>query len=98
MNFGFLPSLPFSLSYPLLFGVLLVAGMLGGELARIARIPRMVGYVLVGMLLAPLGEAVGLESLLDRARIFVDLALGLVLFDLGRRMDLQWMKRDWTIA
>jgi hypothetical protein len=28
----------------------------------------------------------------------VDLALGLVLFDLGRRMDLQWMKREWTLA
>ena len=27
----FLPELPLTLSYPLLFGVLLVAGMLGGE-------------------------------------------------------------------
>ena len=98
MNFGFLPSLPFTLSYPLLFGVLLVAGMLGGELARIVRIPRVVGYVVVGVLLGPMAGAVGLDSLLDEARIFVDLALGLVLFDLGRRMDLQWMKRDWTIA
>ncbi len=86
------------MSYPLLFGVLLVAGMLGGELARIARIPRIVGYVVVGLALGPLAGAVGLDSLLDEARIFVDLALGLVLFDLGRRMDLQWMKRDWTIA
>ena len=34
----------------------------------------------------------------DEGRIFVDLSLGLVLFDLGRRMDLKWMKRDWTIA
>jgi Kef-type K+ transport system membrane component KefB len=98
MNFAFLPSLPFTLSYPLLFGVLLVAGMLGGELARIARIPRIIGYVVVGFLLAPFTRAMGLASLLDEARIFVDLALGLVLFDLGRRMDLQWMKRDWTIA
>ncbi len=54
MNTEFLPSLPFTLSYPLLFGVLLVAGMLGGELARIARIPRIVGYVVVGLALAPL--------------------------------------------
>ena len=28
MDPGFLPTLPFQLSYPLLFGVLLVAGML----------------------------------------------------------------------
>jgi Kef-type K+ transport system membrane component KefB len=98
MNFSFLPTLPFTLSYPLLFGVLLVAGMLGGELARIARIPRIVGYVVVGFLLAPFTQAMGMGSLLDEGRIFVDLALGLVLFDLGRRMDLKWMKRDWTIA
>ena len=98
MNLAFLPSLPFTLSYPLLFGVLLVAGMLGGELARAIRIPRIVGYVVVGFALAPFTRAMGIESLLDSARIFVDLALGLVLFDLGRRMDLKWMKRDWTIA
>jgi NhaP-type Na+/H+ or K+/H+ antiporter len=54
--------------------------------------------VVVGLALGPLAGAVGLDSLLDEARIFVDLALGLVLFDLGRRMDLQWMKRDWTLA
>jgi Kef-type K+ transport system membrane component KefB len=98
MDFSFLPSLPLALSYPLLFGVLLVAGMLGGEIARTAHVPRIIGYVVVGFLLAPIARAVGLDSLLDQARIFVDLALGLVLFDLGRRMDLRWMKRDWSIA
>ena len=98
MNLGFLPSLPFELSFPLLFGVLLVAGMVGGEMARSVRLPRIIGYVLVGFAMAPLAQLIGLDLLLDDARIFVDLALGLVLFDLGRRMDLQWMKRDWTLA
>src|SRR4029077_20779138 len=98
MSSTFLPSLPLTFSYPLLFAVLLVAGMLGGELARAARLPRIVGYVIVGMLFAPLGGAMSFEPLIDAGRIFVDLALGLVLFDLGRRMDLQWMKRDWTLA
>jgi len=98
MNPSFLPSLPFHLSYPLLFGVLLVAGMLGGELARVLRLPRIIGYVVVGFAFGPLATAMGLGSLLDEARIFVDLALGLVLFDLGRRMDVKWMRRDWTLA
>ena len=98
MNLGFLPSLPFLLSYPLLFGVLLVGGMLGGEAARGLKLPRIVGYVVVGFAIAPLARLIGLDLLLDEARIFVDLAMGLVLFDLGRRMDLQWMKRDWTLA
>jgi Kef-type K+ transport system membrane component KefB len=98
MSLGFLPHVPFELSFPLLFGALLVAGMLGGEIARAAKLPRIIGYVLVGFGVAPLAQAMGLDPLLDEARIFVDLALGLVLFDLGRRMDLQWMKRDWTLA
>ncbi len=98
MNPAFLPSLPFALSYPLLFGVLLVAGMLGGEAARAVHLPRILGYVIVGFVIAPLVTALNLDPLLEQGRIFVDLALGLVLFDLGRRMNLQWMKRDWTLA
>ncbi len=98
MNASFLPSLPLHLSYPLLFGILLVAGMLGGELARYFRTPRILGYVLVGFIFGPLASAMGLSLLIDEARIFVELALGLVLFDLGRRMDIKWMRRDWTLA
>lgn len=98
MNLTFLPALPFELSYPLLFGALLVAGMLGGEIARTLRVPRILGYVAVGFAAAPLAAALNLRPLLEEARVFVDLALGLVLFDLGRRMDLNWMRRDWTLA
>jgi Kef-type K+ transport system membrane component KefB len=97
MNASFLPALPFQLSYPLLFGVLLVAGMLGGEIARALRLPRMIGYAVVGFVFGPLATAMGMAPLIDEARIFVDLALGLVLFDLGRRMDLKWMRRDWSL-
>ncbi|HET9650579.1 MAG TPA: cation:proton antiporter [Usitatibacter sp.] len=86
------------MSYPLLFGALLVAGMLGGEVARLARVPRIIGYIVVGFLIGPLVQAIHMRPLIEEARIFVDLALGLVLFDLGRRMDVRWMRRDWTLA
>jgi Kef-type K+ transport system membrane component KefB len=98
MSLPFLPSLPFEMSYPLLFGALLVAGMLGGEFARLLRMPRIIGYVVVGFLISPLVAAMQMRPLIEEARIFVDLALGLVLFDLGRRMDVRWMRRDWTLA
>jgi Kef-type K+ transport system membrane component KefB len=98
VNTAFLPSLPLGLSYPLLFGGLLVVGMLGGEVARRFRLPRIIGYVVVGLAVAPLAERLNMKPLIEEARIFVDLALGLVLFDLGRRMDLTWMRRDWTLA
>lgn len=98
MDLRFLPTLPLTLSYPLLFGALLVAGMLGGEVARRLRLPRVIGYVLVGFAIAPVAAAMNLGPLLDEARIFVDIALGLVLFDLGRRLDVSWLKRDWTLS
>ena len=98
MEARFLPSFPLEISYPLLFGFLLVAGMLGGEFARTLRLPRIVGYVLVGFAIAPVARAMNIGPLLEEARIFVDIGLGLVLFDLGRRMDLAWLKRDWTLA
>ncbi|MGD9954295.1 MAG: cation:proton antiporter [Burkholderiales bacterium] len=97
-EFAFLPSLPLTLSYPLLFGVLLVAGMLGGEVARQLRLPRVIGYVVVGFAIAPVAAAMNVGPLLEEARIFVDIGLGLVLFDLGRRLDLSWLRRDWTLA
>lgn len=98
MDARFLPTLPLELSYPLLFGVLLVAGMLGGEAARQLRLPRVIGYVIVGFAIAPVAAAMNIGPLLDEARIFVDIGLGLVLFDLGRRMDIAWLRRDWTLA
>jgi Kef-type K+ transport system membrane component KefB len=98
MDLRFLPALPLEVSYPLLFGVLLIAGMLGGEAARLLKLPRIIGYVLVGFAIGPVTNALMPSPLIDEARIFVDIAIGLVLFDLGRRMDLEWMKRDWTLA
>jgi Kef-type K+ transport system membrane component KefB len=98
MDANFLPTIPPQLSHALLFGVLLVAGMLGGEAARRLQVPRVIGYVFVGFAIAPIVAALGMTPLINHTRIFVDIALGLVLFDLGRRMDLAWMKRDWTLA
>ncbi|HST01706.1 MAG TPA: sodium:proton exchanger, partial [Usitatibacter sp.] len=76
MTTEFLPAWPFAVSYPLLFGALLLGGLLGGEAARMLRLPRILGYVAVGFLIAPLARAANLDPLLDQARIFVDLALG----------------------
>src|SRR5688572_32199820 len=86
---SFLPQYPFATNPLLLFGLLLLAGLIGGELARrYARLPRVVGYVLVGLGLGAGGLNVLDERLVQEAWIFVDMALGLILFELGRRLDL----------
>jgi Kef-type K+ transport system membrane component KefB len=95
-----LPQLPLSASPLALFGLLLLAGVIGGELAhRFLRLPRIVGYVLIGILLSGGGLNLLNATLLDEAWIFVEIALGLLLFELGLRMDLAWLRRDrWLLA
>ena len=49
---SFLPQFPLPASPLALFGLLLIAGVIGGELVRrVLRAPRIIGYVLIGMLL-----------------------------------------------
>jgi len=98
MNLRFLPELPLTLSYPLLFGVLLVAGMLGGEAARHLRLPRLVGYVLVGFAIAPVAAAMNIGPLLDEARIFVDIGLGLVLAPTALERERGWDPKKYAAS
>jgi NhaP-type Na+/H+ or K+/H+ antiporter len=97
---SFLPQLPQPASPLALFGLLLIAGIIGGELARrVLRAPRIVGYVLIGMLLGGSGLQLLDAGLLDESWIFVEIALGLVLFELGLRLDFAWLWRDrWLLA
>ena len=57
---NYLPSLPPASNPVVLFGLLLLAGFAGGEIARrLVRLPRITGYVLTGLYSGPLaGTAV----------------------------------------
>jgi Kef-type K+ transport system membrane component KefB len=95
----FLPSWPPVVNELALFGALLIAGLLGGELVhRLAALPRITGYVLVGVACGP--HALGLLNapLFAGARVVVDLALGLIVFELGHRFDLDWLGRNRWLA
>jgi Kef-type K+ transport system membrane component KefB len=100
MQFNFLPELPFAASPLFLFGLLLLAGLIGGEIVKRALgLPRIIGYVLIGMLLGASGLRVLDDKLIGEAWIFVDIALGLILFELGRRLDIYWLAKDrWLLA
>jgi Kef-type K+ transport system membrane component KefB len=97
---SFLPQYPFATNPLLLFGLLLLAGLIGGELVkRVLRLPRIVGYVLTGLALGASGLGVLDAGLVKEAWIFVDIALGLILFELGRRLHFTWLRNDrWLLA
>jgi len=97
---GFLPQLPPVLSHAALFGALVVLGLLVGEAARrYAALPRILGYVVAGALLGP--HALGLlsDNMLFDLRLLVDLSVGLIVFELGFRLDFKWLKANrWLLV
>lgn len=73
-----------------LFGCLLLGGLAAGEAARRGLgLPRTTGFVAFGLAVGQSGlgwvDARDIES----ARLFIDLALGLILFELGHRIPLR---------
>ena len=95
MDLSFLPRLPIALSQPVLFGALLAAGLLGGEiLRRYVGLPRIIGYVLAGVALGPHVTGLLDADALGKARVLIDLSLGLIVFELGFRLDFAWLKRN----
>ena len=98
MESSLFPSLPLVFSDVVLFGALVIIGMVAGEIASRLHLPRITGYILAGIAISPSLTALSLRPLLSQERIFVDVALGLVMFDLGRRIDLDWFERDRSLA
>lgn len=94
-TFTFLPDLPNGLNFLTAAGLILIAGIFGSRLAaRMLPVPAITGYVLTGLLIGPAALNLVDATILDKLGLLVDLALGLVLFELGRRVDYQWLLRE----
>jgi Kef-type K+ transport system membrane component KefB len=93
MELSFLPRLPLALSQPILFGALLAAGLLAGEaINRYASLPRITGYALAGVALGPQVSGLLGADALHSLRVLIDLSIGLIVFELGFRLDFAWLK------
>jgi Kef-type K+ transport system membrane component KefB len=95
----FLPDWPPAANGFLVFGLLLLAGLAGGRLAAMTRVlPAITGYIATGFLLGPGVLGWLSDAALVRSRILAEFSLGLIVFDLGRRLDLQWARHDrWLL-
>jgi len=91
----FLPPFPDQIDPLALFSLLLVSGLIFGELLyRRFALPRIVGYATAGTLFGPsLLGWITVESLAV-ARPLADTALGLLMLEIGRRLDLRWLRRN----
>lgn len=91
----FLPPFPERIDSLALFSLLLIVGLLIGEwLHARARWPKVIGYVLAGILFGPsLLGWISIEAL-AQARPIADAALGLLMMEVGRRLDVSWLRHN----
>ena len=95
MDPDFLPRLPLVVSQAAIFGALVVAGLLAGEaLRRYASLPRITGYLLAGAALGPQALGVISDNMLFDLRLLIDLSIGLIVFELGFRLDFKWLRAN----
>lgn len=85
----YLPALPLTLTPLMAFGLILVIGALGGFLAhRIRWLPSITGFMLVGFVCGPSGLGLLNHEVMAGTKIFVDVALVMILYRLGLSLDL----------
>ena len=92
------PPDPGGLFWPVL--MLLSGGLLGEVVARVSRLPRVLGYSTAGVVIALSGNGTSTGQLPESLRLVVDVALALLLFEIGSRVKLRWLRANkallWT--
>ncbi|MEP7206951.1 MAG: cation:proton antiporter [Casimicrobiaceae bacterium] len=92
---SFLPGWPLELGQLFPVAVLLVIALLAGEAVRAwLHVTRVLGYIGVGAVLGPNALGVVDAQTVQAFRPFVDIAVGLLLFEVGQRVDLGWLRRN----
>jgi Kef-type K+ transport system membrane component KefB len=99
-EYPFLPAWPPTVTPLAWVAALLLLAIVAGEaMRRWLRISRVVGYLLAGAALGPGAAGVLDAETLAALRIFSDIAVGLLLFELGQRVDLGWLRRNpWLLV
>ncbi len=67
----------------LLVGLILVLALIGGHLVKFIRVPEVVGYFFIGLLLGPSFSQILSRDTVTTLEFFSEIALGLILFSLG---------------
>lgn len=84
----------------LLFGSLLLFGLIAGHVvSKSPWVPRITGYLIVGFILGGGGLNWLSGDVLHVTNIFADIAVALVVYQLGRYVDIGWLRREkWLLA
>ncbi|MHB1689804.1 MAG: cation:proton antiporter domain-containing protein [Thiomonas sp.] len=77
---------------------LVLATLMGESVFRFLRWPRLIGYTAAGLVIAAGGGGLQALSLQPSARAIVDAALAVLLFEIGHRVNLRWLRANpWLV-
>ena len=80
----------------LFVGIAIFLGAIGGKLFQRLRIPQVVGYIVIGLLLGQSGFEIIPENVVDKMMPISMFALGLIGFMIGGELKLSELrKRGW---
>lgn len=78
----------------LAIGILIIIGFFGGVAARRFKLPRVSGYIIVGMLLSPsLLNVIPHELIHGQLTIITDVALGIIAYLIGGSLNLEALRK-----
>jgi len=99
-NLLWMPTWPSQFSLLTALAVMLIAGGLTARLLSCTlKIPETSGFLISGLLLGPSVLGIVSAQSLPGLTTLADYALGLLLFELGRRADLDWLVRErWALT
>ncbi len=77
---------------------LVLATLMGESVLRLLRWPRLIGFMAAGLLIAAGGGGLTALALQPGARAVVDAALAMLLFEIGHRVNLRWLRANpWLV-
>lgn len=79
---------------PMAIGYLLLAAYLGGKSAKALGLPRITGYLVVGVLVGPYASALLQRDVLAAARVVEGIAVALIALAAGGELRIAWVKQN----
>src|SRR3990172_10020721 len=92
---NYMPTLPLDMTPLLVFGLMLIIGVIGGYAAhRLSWLPSITGFMAVGFLFGPSGIGLLSYETMAGSQILIDIALALILYHLGLSLDIKLLWRS----
>jgi Kef-type K+ transport system membrane component KefB len=86
------PIFDITLHYLAPVGAVILLGLLGGNLARMIKLPRVTGYLLTGLIIGPSALRIIPQSVVESLTLINDIALGLIMFAIGGVFEIHHIK------